>query len=166
MMRLVLILACLIPLYLAGLKVARSTEGVRLDDSTSPRTRIDAPVGWANGLRESGQDPQRRNRARAEVPGVEIRLDTRAYRDRDVAVYIRLQEPVRGLPSSHSLEVRWQSRGRFSPGTLVSGQRSPLFIGRIDQDWLSDVLDLQIEFDARDREGPVHLEFEYEIDLR
>jgi hypothetical protein len=158
--------AALLALAVCGLAAAQTGAPQRLDHSGSPRPRVHAPMEWAYSLRGSGGDPERLHQMQAQVPGVEVRLDTRAYRGQRVMIHIGLEEPVQGLLSTHSLELRWQGRGRFSPGRLVPGQRSPLFAGVVDQDELADILDFHITFDDRDRDGAIQLEFYYDIEPR
>jgi hypothetical protein len=146
--------------------VAAETGRVQaLDAGLSLQPRVHASLDWAMPMRAAGSDVAALNRLAARVQSVEVRLDTQAFVGRDARIYIVLPDLLRGMARADSLRVGWHARGRFNDGSLVAGQRTLLFAGRIDEDTLADVLDFVIHMDARDRDGTVHLEFAYEIEL-
>ncbi len=121
---------------------------VRLDDSASPRARIDVSPRWL-GEHESAGDRDWLHAMVAEASNVEVRLDTRAYVGRRGKIYLAVPAQVPGLMSPTALRVSWLSRGGFASGEAIPGSRTLVYDGAISAPVTVVRLDFRFELDAR-----------------
>jgi hypothetical protein len=155
--RSLLALACLL-LPLAA------PAATRLDDSASPRARIEVMPRWQY---EEGQlgGSERLHAMVATAPGVEIRLNTAAYVGKRGRIYIALPEIVSGLRSRDAMRVEFRSRGAFQSGTVLPGERALLYDGPILRAQTGDLVDFTILFDSRHMAGGLRFDPTFEIEL-
>ena len=121
---------------------------VRLDDSASPKARIDIAPRWL-GEHEYTGDRDWLHAMVAEAANVEVRLDTRAFVGRRGRVYLAIPAQVPGLLSPTALRVSWQSRGGFASGEASPGSRTLVYDGAITSPVTVVRLDFRFELDAR-----------------
>jgi hypothetical protein len=136
----------------------------RLDDSASPRARIDITPRWQFDDGELA-GTSRLHAMVAEAKGVEIRLNTSAYVGKRGRIYLVLPEFISGLRSPDAMRVEWRSRGLFQPGTLLPGARALLYDGPISKPQTGDTLDFTIQFDSRYMAGGLRFDPVFEIDV-
>lgn len=137
---------------------------VRLDDSASPRGRIEARPRWQH-VEEGLSSPERLNAVVAEVPNVEVRLATAKYAGKRGRVYLVVPDFVPGVRSAASLVVHWRTRGKLLAGSALPGARALVYDGPIPQPFLTDILDLTLHLDARYMDRGVRFEPHFEIDV-
>lgn len=141
---------------------AHAQSAVRLDDSASPRQRVMVTPQWS--YPEADDSAEQLNALRAEIPAFEVRLNTRAYVNRDVEIYLRLPLTIPGLRSAEGLRLNWQGRGRFNNGSIRPGERALLFRGRIAEPVLSEVIDMRLSLDGRSLDGGFQFDPVFELE--
>ena len=154
--------ACCLVLALAPVFAAAAP--VRLDDSASPRARLDVKPRWAHP-EETGADPERVNALVAQVPGLEVRLATAAYVGKTARIWMVVPDFVPGLRSPNGLRVEWRTRGTLLGGSALPGTRTIVYDGPIRQAFVTDFLDLTLHLDARFLDRGVRFEPHFEIDV-
>lgn len=154
-------LACLALAAIANIGAAQPV--IRLDDSASPRQRVAVNPQWAYPEAEDSDD--RLNTLRADIASYEVRLNTRAYVNRDAAIYLRLPLAIAGVRSPEGLRLEWQGRGRFVNGTARPGERALLFRGRIAEPMLTELIDIRLWLDGRHVDGGFQFDPVFEIEL-
>jgi hypothetical protein len=104
------------------------------------------------------------------VPAMQLRLaipQRYTAPPRRVRIYISLPQMALGLRGSGSLELTWQSGGKFLPGQLRAGQRAVLFEGIANSSTLTDTIAFQIRLSGSDMDANldrVDIEPIYEIE--
>src|SRR6185312_7069104 len=108
----------------AALSFASSAlASTKLDDSLSPRQRIDVVTHWLyDGVGDWNADQI--NALVADVHAMEFRLRTAAFVGRNAEIYLSVPLQVPGLRSPTAMRVEWTTRGVFSPGAVVPGNRA------------------------------------------
>lgn len=137
---------------------------VRLDDTASPRSRFDVKPRWLF-VEEGLASPERLNAMVADIPNLEVRLNTAKFVGRQARVYLVVPEFVSGLRSPNGMRVEWRTRGTLSAGSALPGTRSLVYDGAIRQAVLADFLDLSLILDARYFERGLRFEPYFEIDV-
>jgi hypothetical protein len=136
----------------------------RLDDSLSPRQRVDTTTRWLyDGVGDWNIDQI--NALVAEVHAMQFRLRTDAYVGKNAEIYLTVPLQVTGLRSPTAMRLEWTTRGVFSPGTLVPGNRALVYRGKITAPVMSDYFDFRIFLDARTSERGIEFDPIFEIDL-
>lgn len=153
------------PILLAALLGCLSAAAAtRLDDSLSPRQRVQATTHWVyEGAGNWTVDQM--NALVAEVRAMEFRLRTAPYVGRNAEIYLALSDHVNGLKSPTGMRVDWTTRGRFSPGSATPGTRALVFRGKITEPVMSDYFDFRIFIDARSWERGIEFDPVFEIEL-
>jgi hypothetical protein len=147
-------------LVLAGPSLAST----KLDDSLSPRQRIDVDPRWAyDGIGDWNQDQM--NALVADVNAMEFRLRTAQYVGRNAEIYLSLPLPVKGLRTPTAMRVEWTTRGLFSPGSVIPGNRSLVYRGKITAPVMTDFFNFRIFLDARSSERGLEFDPIFEIDV-
>lgn len=152
---------------LAGLLVVivpiLAHAGTKLDDSLSPRQRFDIRSRW---LHEDGaqESPDRLNALVAEIPGMEVRLNTAGLVGKRVRIYLVLPAFIQGMRAATGMRVEWKARGVFQSGAVAPGARAVLFEGTVTGPVTGDTLDVSIFLDARHVEPSVRFDPVYEFD--
>lgn len=141
---------------------AHGQTAIRLDDSGSPRQRVMVAPQWA--YPDADDSAEQLNALRAELPAFEVRLNTRAYVNRDAEIYLRLPFTIPGLRSAEGLRLTWQGRGRFNSGSIRPGERALLFRGRIAEPVLSEVIDVRLWLDGRYLDGSFQFDPLFELE--
>lgn len=153
-----------IAMALASIAFAAHGAAIRLDDSQSPRQRIDVQSRWAN-VGDGDFSEEELNEQVANVQGFETRLRTTPYVGRNASIYLTLPRVSKGLRVPTALRLEWTSQGRFAPGFVRPGDRALVFRGKIDGPLFVETLDLRILIDGRYLEYGLEIEPIFEIEL-
>lgn len=148
---------------LLGFALVLDASAVRLDDSISPRQRVDVRSRWMY----EGEDlsnPQRLNALAAEIRDLEIRLNTSAHVGKSGRIFLVVPDFVQGLRATPGMRVSWKARRTFRSGSVAPGGRGLLYEGPISEPVTGDVLDITIEMDARDADSLVRFKPVFEFD--
>ncbi len=137
---------------------------VRLDDTASPRSRIDVKPRWAHA-EEVGDNPERLNAMLAQVPNLEVRLNTAKYVGKTARIWLVVPDFVPGLRSPNGMRVEWRTRGTLFGGSALPGTRTVVYDGVVRQALVTDFLDLTLHLDARFLERGLRFEPTFEIDV-
>lgn len=115
----------------------------RLDDSTSPRSRVEAPVVLGNngGLLADNPDA---TQAIVKFGRVDYRLATAPYVGKQARIYYVAPAAIPGLVSPSGLRLEWRGNGLFSDGSARPGERVLVWSGKVDDAWMSEGLDLTL----------------------
>ena len=149
----------------AALSFASSAlASTKLDDSLSPRQRIDVVTHWLyDGVGDWNADQI--NALVADVHAMEFRLRTAAFVGRNAEIYLSVPLQVPGLRSPTAMRIEWTTRGVFSPGAVVPGNRALVYRGKITAAVMSDFFDFRIYLDARKWERSIEFDPVFEIDV-
>ena len=137
---------------------------IRLDDSQSPRQRIETQARWSN-VGDSDFSEDEFNEQVAEIVGFESRLRTAPYVGRNASIYLALPRISKGLRLATAMRLEWTSRGRFASGSVRPGDRALVFRGKIDAPTFVETIDLRILIDGRYLEHGLEFEPIFEIEL-
>ncbi|QJR13885.1 hypothetical protein [Usitatibacter palustris] len=137
--------------------------GTRLDDSGSPRSRVEVQSRWLH--HDEGLSPERLNAMVADITNLEFRLDTSRYVGKRARIYFVIPDFISGLRSVSGMRVEWRSRGTFLPGSALPGQRALVYDGLIQRPSIHESLDLQIYLDARHIDRITRFDPSFEIDV-
>ena len=151
-------------IVLLAMLFAPAHAATKLDDSASPRARIDIKPRWQY---EEGEmaGKQRLHAMLAEAKNVEIRLNTSAYVGKRGRIYLVIPEFISGLRSPDAMRVEWRGRGVFQSGTVLPGARALIYDGPISKPMTGDTLDFTIQFDSRYMAGGLRFDPIFEIDV-
>ena len=154
-----------VAVLLLGL-AATAAPAVKLDDSMSPRQRMDVQLQWSNDI------PVNRRLSRAElsalharIAGFEIRLNTAAYVGRTVQIYLGIPVQVQGLKSPAGMRIEWQTRGLFAPGATQPGSRALIFQGVVPSAMMSEVFDFIVKIDGQFLDGRLQFDPQFELEV-
>jgi hypothetical protein len=151
-------------LLAASLAACGALASTRLDDSLSPRQRVDTTPRWLyDGVGDWNEDQL--NALVAEVRAMEFRLRTAAYMGKNAEIYLSIPQHVSGLKTPTAMRVEWTTRGLFSPGSAMPGNRALVYRGKITQAVMTDFFDFRIFLDARTSERGIEFDPIFEIDL-
>jgi hypothetical protein len=139
---------------------------------TTERLQATFSVGhaFAQGKWETEDLPPaaRNDMVIGRVPGMQLNLaipPRYTTPPRRVRVFLSLPQSVLGLTGSGSLELSWQTGGKFLPGTVRAGQRAVLYEGIADRSTLSDSIAFQVRLSGADMDlDRVDIEPVYEIE--
>lgn len=151
-------------LALALVPAFAAAAPVRLDDSASPRSRVDVQPRWAHA-EEAGDNPERINAMLAQVPNLEVRLNTSRYQGKAARIWMVVPDFVPGVRSPNGLRVEWRTRGTLFGGSALPGTRTVVYDGVIRSAFVTDFLDLTLHLDARYLDRGVRFEPYFEIDV-
>jgi hypothetical protein len=136
----------------------------KLDDSLSPRQRVSVVTHWLyDGVGD--WNPDQINALVADVRAMEFRLRTAPYVGRNAEIYLSVPLQVSGLRSPTGMRVEWTTRGLFSPGSVLPGNRALVYRGKITAAVMSDFFDFRIYLDARNWERSIEFDPVFEIDV-
>jgi hypothetical protein len=126
----------------------------RVDDSQTQVLESTLPMRWQEF------SPVASNHTIEGNTRVHVRLNVAAWQGKVGKIYMVL--PAQSIGT---VQVSWRGQGKLLSGNLVSGQRSLVYAGPIQNALLDDVLALNLRADGR-MVGSLHrLEFHYEIDV-
>ncbi|MDB5780021.1 MAG: hypothetical protein JWP79_2070 [Polaromonas sp.] len=120
----------------------------RLDDSASPRSRVQA----ASVMSDEGRplaDSLAPTRAIVRVGQVDYKLATARYLGRQARIYHVIPAVISGLRSPMGLQVQWRGLAGFASGSARPGERSLVWSGRITEAFMTATLDLSMQIDLR-----------------
>lgn len=153
------------------LSSAALAQRALLDDSLSPRQIYDLDLGWGPqeimqsvGALLDDRDPNLPP-ITGFLPGVDIRLDTRAYVGKSARIYLRLPTAMPGADNVGDIELTWRANGKFQDGSVSPGQEALLFEGVIDDPVTGGVLNFSIAIGAGGVRQRFNLEPIYEIEI-
>jgi len=138
----------------------------RLDDSASPRQRVEATVEWFAEASPEDLSEDEFHTVIARVSGVEVRLDTSPFAGREARIFLRVPVQVRGLRSPNGMRIDWRTQGLFADGSVVPGNRTVIFDGVVPATTMADIFDFVLYIDSRELFPPLAFEPIYEIDPR
>ena len=113
----------------------------RLDDSSSPRSQVSAPLQWAAGTGDTSL-------ATAHTR-IEYRLATARYTGKSARVYFVIPALVPGVVNPSALQLEWRGQGLLGQGRARLGERVLVWTGTVPGPWLADMLDLRLQLDTR-----------------
>lgn len=141
-----------------------SLASSKLDDSLSPRQRVDTVTRWLyDGTGDWNEEQM--NALVAEVRAMEFRLRTAPYVGKNAEIYLTVPLHVSGLKTPSAMRVEWTTRGNFASGSLVPGNRALVYRGKITESVMSDFFDFRIFLDARTSERGIEFDPVFEIDI-
>lgn len=135
-------------LMASALCVPLAARAERLDDSLSPRQRVEAIPRWVNTGDGNWSDEQI-NALVAEISAMEFRLKTQPYQGKTARIFLTVPRIVKGLRSPSALRIEWTTRGKLLPGSVLPGDKALVFQGRITDAVMSDFFDFRIFIDGR-----------------
>ena len=136
----------------------------RLDDSLSPRQRVEATPKWLNTGDNDWTDEQI-NAMVAEINSMEFRLKTQPYQGKTARVFLTVSRLVKGLRSPVAMRVEWTTRGKFLPGSILPGDKALVFQGKITEAVMSDFFDFKIFIDGRYLDRGLEFDPVFEIEV-
>jgi hypothetical protein len=118
----------------------------RLDDSASPRARVEPHAVMADDGRPLSQSLAARI-AHVQFGRIDYRLATVPYVGREARIYYVVPAGIPGLRSPAGLQVSWQSQGSFASGSTRPGQRALVWSGKIREAWFNEsfILTMQVQ---------------------
>lgn len=140
-----------------------ANAGTRLDDSLSPRSRIELQATWEHDEQE-GDGAGQLMAIVGEVRDLEIRLDTAAWVGRNAEIYVRYPQDIAGLRLPSAMRIEWRTRGRFSGGVAIPGQRALIYRGRIESAVTGDFFDFTYRIDGRHFDRRLQFDPVFEIE--
>jgi hypothetical protein len=141
-----------------------AAASTRLDDSLSPRQRVQTTTHWLfDGTGDWNEEQM--NALVADVSAMEFRLRTAPYIGKNAEIYLTIPRQVIGLKVPTAMRIEWKTRGTFTPGTLVPWDRALVYRGKITQSVMSDFFDFRIFLDARTSERGIEFDPVFEIEI-
>ncbi len=146
-----------------------TAQTVRLDDSTSPRSRV-APQTTLTDEGRPLANSLEPNTATVNYGRVEYRLATSQYVGRKASIYLVVPPFVPGLKAPAGLRVVWRGNGLFSSGTARPSERRLVWAGVMTGPFMQEALDLSLELNLRDIQLPSNansgFEMYFEMELK
>jgi hypothetical protein len=133
----------------------------RLDDSASPRTRVQAPVVLGDDGRPL-KDSRNPTRAIVQFGRVDYKLSTARYVGRQARIYYVVPAFIPGLRSPSGLRVTWRGNGLFAAGDAGPGERRLVWNGVVPGAWMAEALDLTFQVDLRELQLRANQPFGFE----
>lgn len=132
-------------LVLAALVVgnAQAQQVFRLDDSASPRSRVDVR------LDDSPMTQQRGPIVNVRFGRIDYRLATAPYIGRRARIHYIVPSTINGLLGPAGFVVEWQGGHLFADGSARPGERRQVWSGVVQEAWMGDTLSLSLALDAR-----------------
>lgn len=146
--------------------LAVPAAAVKLDDSPSPRQRVDVQMQWTYEIpRNRRLTLQEMSALNARIRAHEVRLNTAAYVGRTVQIYLGLPIQIQGLKSPAGMRLEWQTRGPFSAGSTQPGSRSLIYQGPVTAALMSDIFDFTLHIDAQSLDGRLQFDPQFELEI-
>jgi hypothetical protein len=136
-----------------------------LDDSQSPRKQFNVKFEWANKGDLSTLDKDEYFLLKAQIPDVEVRLNTSNYIGKKARIYLTLPSQIDGFSGSRGFSLTWKTTGIFASGMTSPGNRSLIFQGRIESPLLIEFITFTLKLDANRLTGKLRYAPIYEIEL-
>jgi hypothetical protein len=135
---------------LAMLLLTAGTPGLaqvlRLDDSASPRSRVQARPDPDLDADTAAASPH----LTVRFDGIEYRLSTAPFVGRRARIFYVVPPFIPGLRSPAGMRVEWRTGGLFAPGTAGPGDRRLVWSGTVPGPWMSERFDLRVRLDRRE----------------
>jgi len=125
----------------------------RLDDSASPRSRVEPLVVMGNDGQPLAQS-MNATAAIVQLGRVEYRLATARYLGQEARIYYTVPALVEGLRSPAALRVEWRGDGVFGNGAARAGERQLVWTGTVREPWMGAVLDVAFNVDLGQMQFP------------
>ncbi len=136
-----------------------------LDDSASPRQRVEVKPRWLY-QGEDALSPERIGRMVVDVPNLEIRLNTAEFRGKSARIFLSLPQLVPGITAPEGLRAEWRARGAMQAGSIMPGGRTLVFDGLIERAQTVEFFDFTIFIDTRFTQRGIRFEPKFEIEVR
>ncbi len=104
--------------------------------------------------------PKSRDNAIVGRTRVNVRLATTQWLGKTGKIYMVLPAETTG-----SIKIAWRSHGLFLDGQLAPGGRTLMYSGKIREQRMEDVLEVEIEADGTRLRDAQQLRFRFEIDV-
>lgn len=128
---------------LAAAHPAAAQQVCRLDDSASPRSRVEARID------ESPLTASRGPVVTVRFGRVDYRLATAPHVGRRARIHYVVPPVVSGLQGPAGFVVQWRGGHVFADGSARPGERRLVWSGVVREAWMADTLDLALELDGR-----------------
>lgn len=152
------LLASLRPLLVlaacASLALPAQALPERLDDSSSPRSQVSAPLQWAAGTGDTSLATARTR--------IEYRLATARYTGKSARVYFVIPALVPGVVNPSALQLEWRGQGLLGQGRARLGERVLVWTGTVPGPWLTDTLDITLQLDPSGMRLPAGMPLRFE----
>ena len=135
-----------------------------LDDSQSPKQTYSVQLKWAHSGNPAHFSRKDLQLLIADVPNVEVRLNTSRYVDKQVRIFLALPNQIDGLSSSDGFRLYWTTRGTLNAGTTTPGNRFLIYRGKLDSPQLIEFFSFRLEIDASRLSGELRYAPIYEIE--
>lgn len=140
----------------------------RLDDSASPRSRVQAQTVMSDEGRPLA-DSLNPTRANVNFGRISYKLATAPYVGKQARIYFVIPGLIQGLRSPAGLRVQWRGSQQFASGTARPGERQLVWTGLVNTPWISEDIELSYEVDLRElelpRDGSFGFESYFEIEV-
>lgn len=149
----------LVVLVLSSLQSHALTE--RLDDSASPRSRVESQTVLGDqGRLITG--PTTPTMATLKFGRITYKLATAKFMGKQARIYYVVPPSIAGLRSPAGLKVEWRGNGIFSSGQARPGERNLVWTGTIREAWMVEGLDISMLVDLREIRLPPGAAFGFE----
>jgi len=118
----------------------------RLDDSASPRARVDTDFRRAQPV----------DGIRFDLPfgRIDYRLATAPYVGRRARIFYVIPAAIPGLRSPAGMQLQWRSHGAFASAGGRPGDRVPVWTGTVATAWMNESFELTLRLDPRELRLP------------
>jgi hypothetical protein len=137
----------------------------RLDDSASPRSRVNPRwVTGPDGRALSDANPRLPAPSSATVKfgRIDYKLATANYMGKKARIYYVVPAVIEGVRSPSALQVSWPAATLFAAGTARPGERAVVWSGTIAQAWMADALDVTMQINLRELRLPANGQLGFE----
>lgn len=141
-----LLLAVSASVLLAATPAQARTE--RLDDTTSPRSQVQAPLVTDERGRPLADSPDARF-AVIRFGRVDYRLATSRFAGQQARIYYVVPASIPDLVQPTGMQVQWRGNGVFADGVARAGERRLVWTGTVREPWMNEGLDLTLQLDLR-----------------
>lgn len=146
--------------------LAAPSAAVKLDDSLSPRQRVDVQMQWTYDIPKNRRLTfAEMNALNARIRAHEIRLSTAPYIGRTVQIFLGLPVQIQGLKNPAGMRLEWQTRGPFVAGSTQPGSRSLIYQGPVTAAVMSDIFDFTLHIDAQSIDGRLQFDPQFELEI-
>jgi hypothetical protein len=156
--------AILLSIFILIVVTISHASGERLNDNLSPERTVRAAARWASYSTWIIGGYDELAGLIAEIPGFEVRLDTRDYVGKQARIYLALPIAIDGLKSNNNLRMQWQTERIFKSNSVVQGRKTLIYTGYIKEPVTTEIFDFTLYFDARDVIGTIRFEPIFEIE--
>lgn len=150
---------CVVMLF--GLPLLSHALTERLDDSASPRSRVESQTVLGDqGRLITG--PTQPTMITLKFGRINYKLATAKFMGKQARIYYVVPPAIAGLRSPAGLKVEWRGNGIFSNGQARPGERNLVWTGTIRDAWMVEGLDVSMLVDLREIRLPPGATFGFE----